>query len=94
MSSKLGEIFLLQFCQICNYGQMEGHWARENEGMKKLFNNNMVSQIKSLSQCNISDGIRDVTKGQGPGISSGHYEHDSQKVDPQNTVGPVYKEVG
>ena len=79
MSSKFGEIFFLQFCQICNYGQMEGHWARENEGMKKLF---MVSHIKSLSQSNLSDGIRDVTKGQGPGISPGYYEHDSQKIDP------------
>ena len=28
--------------------------------MKKLF---MVSDIKSLSQCNLSNGIRDVTKG-------------------------------
>ena len=37
---------------------MEGHWARENEGTKKLF---MVKQIKSLSQSNLSDGIRDVT---------------------------------
>lgn len=44
----------------------------------------MVSQIKSLSQCNLSDGIRDVhvTKGQGLGISPGYYEHDSQKIDP------------
>ena len=91
MSSKLGEIFLLQFCQICNNGQMEGHWARENEGTKTLF---MVSQIKSLSQCNLSDGIRDVTKGKGLGISPGYYEHDSQKIDPQNTLGTVYKEGG
>ena len=51
--------------------------------MKKLF---MVSHIKSLSQCNLSDGIRDVTKGQGPGISSGYYEQDSQKIDPKNTL--------
>ena len=91
MSSKLGKIFLLQFCQICNNGQMEGPWARENEGTKKLF---MVSQIKSLSQCNLSDGIRDVTEGQGLGISPGYYEHDSQKIDPQNTLGTVYKEGG
>lgn len=54
----------------------------------------MVSQIRSLSQCNLSDGIRDVTKGQGLRISPGYYEHDSQKIDPQNTLGTVYKDVG